>query len=81
MALFRTDFSGRGELSERQQKVRVLLHSLYMFTVLKSSQLAQVGEALLMPKAYVNLHRCYQNCQNCPRSTMCVTRYPFRDYL
>lgn len=24
MALFRTDFSGRGELSERQQKVRVL---------------------------------------------------------
>jgi hypothetical protein len=25
MALFRTDYSGRGELSERQQKVAVLL--------------------------------------------------------
>jgi hypothetical protein len=42
MALFRVDFSGRGELSERQQKViyRSVFHrALYL---LASSQLAQV---------------------------------------
>ncbi len=42
MALFRVDFSGRGELSERQQKViyrRFFLGALYSLT---SSQLAQV---------------------------------------
>lgn len=35
MALFRTDFSGRGELSERQQKVRLIFihaaHSLICY--------------------------------------------------
>jgi len=43
MALFRVDFSGRGELSERQQKViyrRFFHRALYL---LASSQLAQVG--------------------------------------
>jgi hypothetical protein len=43
MALFRVDFSGRGELSERQQKViyyrRVFHRASYL---LASSQLAQV---------------------------------------
>ena len=33
MALFRTDFCGRGELSERQQKVRTVL-SFVVFDVL-----------------------------------------------
>ncbi len=42
MALFRVDYSGRGELSERQQKViyRMFFHSaLYLLAL---SQLAQV---------------------------------------
>ena len=45
MALFRVDFSGRGELSERQQKVmnRFFLNALYS---LAPSQLAQVGSLL-----------------------------------
>lgn len=40
MALFRVDFSGRGELSERQQKVLLLTDDFQSF--LNYSQLAQV---------------------------------------
>lgn len=43
MALFRVDFSGRGELSERQQKVRFLLSQLYItHTYSTNLKLAQV---------------------------------------
>jgi Rad51 len=43
MALFRVDFSGRGELSERQQKV-IYLRFFYqsVLYLLVPSQLAQV---------------------------------------
>jgi len=40
MALFRVDFSGRGELSERQQKVKELrllpLQSIYLYLAARS---------------------------------------------
>jgi hypothetical protein len=43
MALFRVDFSGRGELSERQQKVIYLSFFFHKaLYLLASSQLAQV---------------------------------------
>jgi hypothetical protein len=45
MALFRTDFSGRGELSERQQKVSVIICVRNLpqeSTVLTVSELAQM---------------------------------------
>jgi Rad51 len=42
MALFRVDFSGRGELSERQQKVMHLGFFTSALYLLVPSQLAQV---------------------------------------
>lgn len=42
MALFRVDFSGRGELSERQQKVIYRRFFRRTLCLLASSQLAQV---------------------------------------
>lgn len=49
MALFRADYSGRGELSERQQKVCQYDSSITRFIILTSTstQLAQAGLATL----------------------------------
>lgn len=45
MALFRVDFSGRGELSERQQKVSGSMFRLFLLYLLASMQLAQVRQS------------------------------------
>jgi hypothetical protein len=45
MALFRVDFSGRGELSERQQKVLGSMLRLFLLCLLVSLQLAQVRQS------------------------------------
>jgi len=49
MALFRVDFSGRGELSERQQKVMYLRFFHIALYLLASSQLAQVRFLVVGP--------------------------------
>jgi hypothetical protein len=73
MALFRVDFSGRGELSERQQKVmdsKTFPDTPYL---LVPSQLAQVQfsvvGALQLPK---DLRRCSPNYLNFPKNSMQV---------
>jgi Rad51 len=50
MALFRVDFSGRGELSERQQKVMYTMFS-FRITYLLPSQLAQVRSGVVFSHA------------------------------
>ena len=47
MALFRTDYSGRGELSERQQKVRVFAPYLIDVSDLLSARTGIVGKETL----------------------------------
>jgi hypothetical protein len=48
MALFRVDYSGRGELSERQQKVRPITMSNVFILSEPSMQLAQVFTSVLL---------------------------------
>jgi len=48
MALFRVDFSGRGELSERQQKVRICLFMATM--IYKTKKLDSLHRYLLPPQ-------------------------------
>lgn len=58
MALFRTDYSGRGELSERQQKVRPCLHDCALSNrALFGKQLAQVSRSYVHMNT--NTHCCF----------------------
>jgi hypothetical protein len=43
MALFRVDFSGRGELSERQQKVRLQSFHIRYFVLMDLEWIARPG--------------------------------------
>ena len=76
MALFRVDFSGRGELSERQQKVIYSMFSLTITYLLALSQLAQVRSSVIF--ALFDYHqsrgRCSPSCPNFLRNSMQVLR-------
>ncbi|KAJ3558548.1 hypothetical protein NM688_g863 [Phlebia brevispora] len=72
MALFRTDYSGRGELSERQQKVtrRVLLSVMYLSTCY-DMQLAQMLSKLSKLSEEFNIAILMTNqVQSDPGATM-----------
>ncbi len=69
MALFRVDFSGRGELSERQQKVCIV--SIVFFFLNAAFQLAQVPEFLSIREMELEkFYRCFRSCPSSQRSTM-----------
>lgn len=78
MALFRVDYSGRGELSERQQKVSHPEYSLRLGY--RSCQLAQVHSAensvygaLLFIKM---TFRCCLSSRSCPKNIMSMVPKP-----